>query len=241
VIEATLRHFEFAGCWSLLGALALIAAAASIMAPPASVLSSGTTTTTTTSSSSRTSDRIDSLDTFRGLAVLLGLVVNWWGRLQAPGGILRHNRTYLSIADVIMPCFFTAVGFSYRLTFLRAMSKPDATWYTAAGAVWRRSRALLILCVFWYGLWSGSWYPSFNTKSLWRNYFQTLVIIPLTQLLCLPVIAQGWSTISLYIVLVTAVYSGISYWFYYSIAMEVPVIDGGSSSSPLDRSNQRND
>ena len=64
-------------------------------------------------------DRIASLDQFRGYTVLGMFLVNFVGGFAAIHPILKHNHTYVSYADTIMPHFFFAAGFAYRLTFLR--------------------------------------------------------------------------------------------------------------------------
>ena len=46
--------------------------------------------------------------------------------------ILKHHNTYCSYADTIMPQFFFAVGFAYRLTFLRRLH--SAGYWEAAAA-----------------------------------------------------------------------------------------------------------
>ena len=39
--------------------------------------------------------------------------------------IFKHHNTYCSYADTIMPQFFFAVGFAYRLTFLKRLEGED--------------------------------------------------------------------------------------------------------------------
>ena len=63
--------------------------------------------------------RIASLDQFRGYTVVGMLFVNFLGNLDALPAIFKHHNSYCSYADTIMPQFFFAVGFAYRLTFLR--------------------------------------------------------------------------------------------------------------------------
>jgi predicted acyltransferase len=65
------------------------------------------------------SRRIVSLDQFRGYTVAGMLLVNFIGGFTAVPAIFKHHNTYCSYADTIMPQFFFAVGFAYRLTFLR--------------------------------------------------------------------------------------------------------------------------
>jgi predicted acyltransferase len=79
------------------------------------------------------SSRIVSLDQFRGYTVVGMLLVNFIGGYQVMPAILKHHNTYCSYADTIMPQFFFAVGFAYRLTFLRRL-ETAGTW-TAVSAV----------------------------------------------------------------------------------------------------------
>ena len=69
-----------------------------------------------------TTSRIQSLDQFRGYTVLGMLLVNFVGSflaIRATLPLLAHHHTYCSYADTIMPQFLFAVGFSFRMTFLR--------------------------------------------------------------------------------------------------------------------------
>ena len=67
------------------------------------------------------SGRIVSLDQFRGYTVAGMLLVNFLGGYAAVPAVLKHHNTYCSYADTIMPQFFFAVGFAFRLTFLRRL------------------------------------------------------------------------------------------------------------------------
>ena len=68
------------------------------------------------------SRRIVSLDQFRGYTVAGMLFVNFLGGYQVVPAVFKHHNTYCSYADTIMPQFFFAVGFAYRLTFLRRLA-----------------------------------------------------------------------------------------------------------------------
>ena len=70
--------------------------------------------------------RITSLDQFRGYTVLGMCVVNFLGDFAAIPAVFKHRNTYCSYADTIMPHFFFAVGFAYRLTYLRQMAHKSA-------------------------------------------------------------------------------------------------------------------
>ena len=65
-------------------------------------------------------DRIHSLDQFRGYTVLGMFFVNFIGYFAVTPAIFKHHNTYCSYADTIMPQFFFAVGFAYRLHVLAA-------------------------------------------------------------------------------------------------------------------------
>ena len=66
--------------------------------------------------------RIVSLDQFRGYTVVGMLFVNFLGGYIVVPAVFKHHNTYCSYADTIMPQFFFAVGFAFRLTFLRRLA-----------------------------------------------------------------------------------------------------------------------
>src|SRR5437773_6673015 len=63
--------------------------------------------------------RLNSLDQFRGYTVLGMFFVNFVGHFQAILAVFKHHNTFCSYADTIMPQFFFAVGFAFRLSFGR--------------------------------------------------------------------------------------------------------------------------
>ena len=71
--------------------------------------------------------RLASLDQFRGYTVLGMFFVNFVGSFAAIPAIFKHHNTYCSYADTIMPHFFFAVGFAYRMTLLRRLVA-DGAW-----------------------------------------------------------------------------------------------------------------
>jgi hypothetical protein len=110
--------------------------------------------------------------------------------------ILKHHHTHVSYADTIMPQFFLAVGFAYRMTFLRRLEKEGA-----AAAYWhatKRILGLLVVAFVVHTLGSGvaNW-EQFRSGQVWsavaaglkREYFQTLTHIAVTSLWVMPVIA----------------------------------------------------
>src|SRR4051794_41872339 len=84
--------------------------------------------------------RIVSLDQFRGYTVAGMLLVNFLGAYKAVPALLKHHNTYCSYADTIMPQFFFAVGFAYRLTFLRRLERQGVAPPAAPGGGGGRGR-----------------------------------------------------------------------------------------------------
>jgi predicted acyltransferase len=104
-------------------------------------------------SAGTTPRRIVSMDQFRGYTVAGMFLVNFLGGYAAIHPVLKHNNNYFSYADSIMPSFMFAVGFSFRLTYLRRRSQSSAL-----STVWtyvRRSLALIVVSVVMYGFGDG--------------------------------------------------------------------------------------
>lgn len=183
----------------------------------------------------QTSGRIESLDQFRGYTVAGMFLVNFVGSFAVVPAILKHHNTYCSYADTIMPQFFFAVGFAYRLTFgRRAAIQGSAAAY---GHVVRRLLGLILVGLVLYtidvpfrqwstleraGLWGAIKHP---LKSEW---FQTLVHIAVTSLWVLPVIAAGPWVRALFLVASGLLHLGLSAWFNFEwVYAPPPSIDGG--------------
>ena len=78
---------------------------------------------TVTPSVPSSSERIVSMDQFRGYTVAGMFVVNFVGGLAVFPEVLKHHNghPYFSYADTIMPSFIFAAGFSLRLATLRRL------------------------------------------------------------------------------------------------------------------------
>jgi predicted acyltransferase len=115
--------------------------------------------------SSAPGKRIVSLDQFRGYTVLGMFLVNFVGGFSACQYVLRHHNTFCSYADTIMPQFFFAVGFAFRLTFGRRIRTLGAA--AAYGRVVRRllGLALVALVVYTVSPVADSWRRSSGTGS----------------------------------------------------------------------------
>ena len=95
------------------------------------------------SESAPLTQRIVSLDQFRGYTVVGMFLVNFVGGFEACHYVLRHYNTFCSYADTIMPQFFFAVGFAFRLTFLKRAQTQGLT--AAYGRTVRRLLGLLLV------------------------------------------------------------------------------------------------
>jgi predicted acyltransferase len=182
----------------------------------------------------RAGGRIVSLDQFRGYTVAGMLLVNFLSGYQAVPAVLGHHNTYCSYADTIMPQFFFAVGFAYRLTFLRRLAA-DGTG-PAVWSVLRRNAGLILLGFVLYHL-DGSvktWnelqelgFKGFGATAFRRELFQTLVHIAVTSIWILPVIAAGVVPRGLFMIGSAGLHLYLSSRFYLDWAWKTPVIDGG--------------
>jgi predicted acyltransferase len=180
--------------------------------------------------------RLASLDQFRGYTVLGMFLVNFVGSytaIRAVWPILGHHHTYCSYADTIMPQFFFAVGFAYRLTFLRRVESGksgSAYWHAI-----KRNLALFVVAFVVHSV--GSRWESWSNEEQMRavllrwakqDLFQTLSHIALTSLWVLPVIAARPSVRVLFAIGSGLLHFGLSYWFNYRWANTSPNgVDGG--------------
>jgi predicted acyltransferase len=183
---------------------------------------------------SPTARRVVSLDQFRGYTVAGMILVNFLGGYASVPAWLKHHNTYNSYPDTIMPQFFFAVGFAYRLTFLKRWEREGAT--AAFAGVVRRCLGLILLGVVLYHLdgraktWAelqelGLW--GFLSTAFQRDPFQTLVHIGITSIWVLPVIGASASTRGVFLLASAALHVGLSRQFYYEWVMTRPGIDGG--------------
>ncbi|MGE3314292.1 MAG: hypothetical protein AB7O26_04175 [Planctomycetaceae bacterium] len=186
------------------------------------------------SSAKPTDNRIASLDQFRGYTVAGMFLVNCLGSFAAVPYLWRHHNTFCSYADTIMPQFFFAVGFAYRLTFGR---RAQADGLSAA--YWRAVKrflglALVAIVVYGSGNAARTW-SELTEKGIGALYdpiksdwFQTLMHIAVTSLWILPVIRAGAGVRIAYLVGSAVLHAVLSQWFYFEWIHAKPgCIDGG--------------
>ena len=181
------------------------------------------------------SDRLASLDQFRGYTVVAMLFVNFAGGYRNIPTTFSHHHTYCSFADTIMPQFLFAVGFAMRMTFLKRIAA-DGAKAAYRKAIFRSLGLILLGCVIykltggfknWADVGNQNW-PTFFEQLFKRGPFETLTHIGVTSLFVLPVIANGvWVRIGFMFLAGTA-HAVISLVWYYQWNLTTPVgIDGG--------------
>jgi predicted acyltransferase len=181
-----------------------------------------------------TKSRIASLDQFRGYTVAAMILVNFIGGFKVVHPLLKHHNTYCSYADTIMPQFFFAVGFAFRLTYLRRLQTEGVS--AARRAIVVRALGLILLGFVMYHL-DGEYktwaqleklgVQGFLATAFRRELCQTLVQIALTSIWILPVVAASAKARIAYLLVSAALHLALSWWFYFDFAWKTPVIDGG--------------
>jgi predicted acyltransferase len=119
-------------------------------------------------SATTTSSRILSMDQFRGYTVAGMFVVNFLSSFAVIHPLLKHNNTWFSYADSIMPSFLFAVGFSFRLTYLRRVQQ--AGYWPTVWTYARRSLALVVVSLVMYGF--GTDFKNWNVFSEMPSEFE---------------------------------------------------------------------
>lgn len=175
------------------------------------------------------SERIVSMDQFRGYAVAGMFVVNFLGGLLVTHQFLKHNNTHFSWADSIMPAFLFACGFSYRLSVLRKI--PQIGLSAVRSSIARRSLALVGLSLVVYGLGGSfkSWEKvdaasvgKFVAELVKADLWEVLAIIGVVQLLLLPVIQRSSRTRLILAVCLSMGHIVLSWWFNYGFVYGQP-------------------
>jgi predicted acyltransferase len=186
-----------------------------------------------------TTIRIASLDQFRGYTVAGMFLVNFVGGFAATPIIFTHKNSFCSYADTIMPQFFFAVGFAYRLTFgRRAQTEGLARAY---GHVVRRLLGLALVAIVVYGAPKAArtWQEFLEIgpgHALWHSirdvWFQTLMHIAITSLWILPVIRASALVRVAYMAASALLQVALSHLFYFEYVNGGTV--GGFSGGGID-------
>ncbi len=178
--------------------------------------------------------RLLSLDQFRGATMLGMLLVNFLGSYSVCPRLLRHTHDYCSLADVIMPQFLFAAGFSLRLTLRSRMARDGRIPWRR---LFRRVFLLAAVAIVWYSVTDlQSIISQLQTRPLpevlavcgKRQWFQTLLHIAATTLWILPVVLSAGSVRFLFAAASALLHIGLSWWFMFDWVHADPrAIDGG--------------
>lgn len=182
------------------------------------------------------SERLASLDQFRGYTVAGMFLVNFLGGFEACPKVLKHSHDYLSYADTIMPQFLFAVGFAMRLT----IGKKRVADEMGQSMTWRMVKRLLglvlvSLIVYSVGSRAESW-EQLKELGFWgaiadplkRSWFQTLMHIAVASLWIVPVIGASQRVRWLWLIASAALHVWLSAWFNFEWVNTNPKgIDGG--------------
>jgi predicted acyltransferase len=177
-------------------------------------------------------DRISSLDQFRGYTVAGMFLVNFAGSFDVTPVLLTHQNNFCSYADTVMPQFFFAVGFAFRLTFARRVEADGAA--RAYRRVLQRifGLALIAMVIYTVPPLAQTWEQFVqlglgqSIRLALRAWFQTLMHIAVTSLWILPVIRASGATRVAFAVASAALHVAASHWFYYDW-VQTGGIDGG--------------
>ena len=179
--------------------------------------------------------RLVSLDQFRGYTVVGMILVNFVGAYSVPM-LLKHHNTFCSYADTIMPQFFFAVGFAFRLSFGRRASGEGLG--RAYGHVVRRLLGLALVALVlehiapraanWQALVErGPW--EVLREVFTREWFGgPLMHIAVTSLWIVPVIRAQPAVRIAYMVASAVLQLVLSHWFYFEW-----VYHAGTDGGPL--------
>lgn len=181
------------------------------------------------------SQRLLSLDQFRGYTVVGMFLVNYFGGFVVCPRVLRHTHDYNSYADTIMPHFLFAVGFAMRLSLGRRLAESGKT--AVYGRMVRRLLGLVLisLVVYTVGKRADNW-ETLQELGLWgaiqgplkREWFQTLMHIAITSLWILPFVHTRVSVRIAWMVGSGLAHVWLSHWFNFHWMNSAPNgIDGG--------------
>jgi predicted acyltransferase len=179
------------------------------------------------------SNRIASLDQFRGYTVAGMFLVNFLGGFVAAPMLCKHHNTFFSYADTIMPQFFFAVGFAFRLTFGRR-AKSDGL-VAAYGHIVRRLLGLILISIILDRI--GQRAPNWATlvaNGPWQalrdplvsGWWGPLTHIALTSLWILPVIRAGAAVRIAFATASALLHMALTHWFYFDFGPSAGA-DGG--------------
>jgi predicted acyltransferase len=165
------------------------------------------------------------MDQFRGFTVLGMFAVQYSGLFPKSDDFtaLRHNNTYLSFADAVLPAFLFAAGFALRLTLLRRIAErgPAPAYLRAV------RRAILLILLLQLLMWD-RWVPRLRAVyhaggllaalnlALKGSWWESLSVIGLVTLWTLPVIAASARVRLIFLAAGLAAHALLAQLFYFA-------------------------
>jgi len=128
-------------------------------------------------------NRIESIDQFRGFAILLMILANYMNNVQVIPDWLKHaDDIGYTVVDLVAPLFVFAIGLTYGISFQRRLSKHGA-WKTYSHYI-SRNLALLGMGYLITLIWelSGIQPPSVNWGLLQALGAAGLIALPFMRL-----------------------------------------------------------
>lgn len=186
------------------------------------------------------SERLQSLDQFRGYTMAGMFLVNFLGGYAVCPQIWRHTHDYCSYADTIMPHFLFAAGFTLRLSFLKHQKHGGGSeaWLRMI----RRAVGLSLVAIGWYSFtgWDNisksladqGWLTTLAICAK-RNWMQTLLHIAITSVWIMPVIWAPMSVRFVYGLASAAAHVALSHWFNFLWVNGIPGGVNGIDGGPL--------
>src|SRR4051794_33473067 len=160
-------------------------------------------------------------------------LVNFVGAFAATPIVLTHKNNFCSYADTIMPQFFFAVGFAFRLTFGRR-AQTEGLGRAYLHTVRRLLGLALVAMVVYNAPTAARTWQELTDKVPWQalwpairgTWFQTLMHIAVTSLWILPVIRASALVRVAYMIASAALQLFLSWWFYFDW-VHAGGVDGG--------------
>jgi predicted acyltransferase len=177
--------------------------------------------------------RILSIDQFRGYTVAGMFLVNYMGHFKNIPDQLKHNQTWFSYADTIMPSFLFISGVSYRLSLKRRLERGDAPASVYGHAI-LRGLALILVSLAMYGAedlgghfknwaaFSPDSIRDFIMSTLKANLWEVLAIIGACQILILPLVMAPARTRLAALVALPILHMLLSWIFNYNFVYGRP-------------------
>ncbi len=128
---------------------------------------------------SLTSQRIRSIDVFRGITILVMIFVNDVAGVSGIPGWMKHkaaNEDAMTFVDVVFPAFLFIVGMSMPFAINRRLSRGDSFWKLQGHILWR-TLGLLVLGFFMVNSGGGNQKFMIIPKEAWSLLFYLSAIL----------------------------------------------------------------